>query len=193
MARVVYGGGGVTVEISGTLERTLREAVTAASKGLSAAIEALVDEVRDDAKQDWYDQVDERSGRSQESISSEIRLTPGKITGVVFSTEKTTYMIKRPGALSVKSSSKLANPQVYWEVRDYYRKNGRMPTGYTFARLDENGDPIGVRKVRPNPKASDGKNMWLENVKKPGKKRINQQISTIRKATKKAVKEATRG
>lgn len=193
MARVVYGGGGVTVAISGTLERTLREAVTAASKGLSDAIEALIDEVRDDAKQDWYEQVDKRTGQSQESISSEIRLTPGKITGVVFSTQKTTYMIKRPGALSVRSSRRLLDPQAYHEVRDFYRKNGKMPVGYTFARLDEDGNPVAVRKVVPNPKASDGRNMWLENIKKPGKKRIQQQIRNIEKAAKKAVKEASRG
>jgi hypothetical protein len=193
LARVVYGGGGVTVAVSGTLERTLRAAYTAATKGIATAIESIVDEVAEDARDDWYDQVDKRSGDSQESITSEMRITTDKVTGIVYATKKSTYMIKRPGPLSVKSSSRLANPQVYWEVRDFYRKNGQMPTGFTFARLDENGDPIGVRRIRPNPKASDGKNMWLENVKKPGKKRINQQISTIRKATKKAVKGATRG
>lgn len=179
--------------VSGTLERTLRAAYTAATKGISTAIEGIVDEVAEDARDDWYDQVDKRSGDSQESITSEMRITTDKVTGVVYATEKKTYMIKRPGPLSVKSSRKLSDPAEYWRVRDHYRQSKQMPVGYTFARLDENGDPIGVRKIRPNPKASDGKNMWLENVKKLGKKRINQQISTIRKATKKAVQEATRG
>jgi hypothetical protein len=41
MAKVVYGSGSVTVAVDGTLERTLREAVRAASRGIADSIEAL--------------------------------------------------------------------------------------------------------------------------------------------------------
>jgi hypothetical protein len=193
MARVVYGSGKVTVAVDGTLEQSLRAAFNAASKGLASGIEALVDEVAEDARQDWYDQVDKRSGDSQESIETEMRLTTDKVTGVVYATEKATYMIKRPGPLSVLSTRKLTQQSEYFEVRDYYRKNKAMPPGYRFAKLDENGDPVGVRAVRPNPKASDGKSMWQENVIKPGKKRARDSIRSIQRATKAALKGGRSG
>jgi len=192
MAKVVYGSGSVTVAVDGTLERTLREAVRAASRGIADSIEALVDEVSEDAKQDWYDQVDKRTGKSQASITPEMRITTDKVTGVVYASQKATYMIRRPGPLSMLSSRRVADPREYFEVRDYYRKNGRMPEGYTYARL-EDGDPVGVRKTRPNPKASDGKSMWTENVLKPGKKLITKNVRSIEKAAKKAVKGTSRG
>jgi hypothetical protein len=193
MAKVVYGSGSVTVAVDGTLERTLRDAVRAASRGIADSIEALVDEVSEDAKQDWYDQVDKRTGKSQASITPEMRITTDKVTGVVYASQKATYMIRRPGPLSTLSSRRVADPREYFEVRDYYRKNGRMPEGYTYARLDSAGDPVAVRKLRPNPKASDGKSMWTENVLKPGKKLITKNVRSIEKAAKKAVKGASRG
>jgi hypothetical protein len=192
MAKVVYGSGSVTVAVDGTLERTLREAVRAASRGIADSIEALVDEVSEDAKQDWYDQVDKRTGKSQASITPEMRITTDKVTGVVYASQKATYMIRRPGPLSTLSSRRVADPREYFEVRDYYRKNGRMPEGYTYARL-EDGDPVGVRKTRPNPKASDGKSMWVENVLKPGRKLVTKNVRSIEKAAKKAVKGVSRG
>jgi hypothetical protein len=67
-----------------------------------------------------------------------------------------------------------------------------MPEGYTYARL-EDGDPVGVRKTRPNPKASDGKSMWVENVLKPGRKLVTKNVRSIEKAAKKAVKGVSRG
>jgi hypothetical protein len=192
MAKVLYGSGSVTVAVDGTLERTLREAVRAASRGIADSIEALVDEVSEDAKQDWYDQVDKRTGKSQASITPEMRITTDKVTGVVYASQKATYMIRRPGPLSTLSSRRVADPREYFEVRDYYRKNGRMPEGYTYARL-EDGDPVGVRKTRPNPKASDGKSMWVENVLKPGRKLVTKNVRSIEKAAKKAVKGVSRG
>jgi hypothetical protein len=192
MVKVVYGSGSVTVAVDGTLERTLRDAVRAASRGIADSIEALVDEVSDDAKTDWYEQVDKRTGKSQASITPEMRITTDKVTGVVYATQKATYMIRRPGPLSTLSSRRVADPREYFEVRDYYRKNGRMPEGYTYARL-EDGDPVGVRKTRPNPKASDGKSMWVENVLKPGRKLVTKNVRSIEKAAKKAVKGVSRG
>lgn len=192
MARVVYGSGSVTVAVDGTLERTLRAAVDGATKGLATTIETLVDDVATDARGDWYDQVNKRTGKSEKSIDTEMRVTTDTVTGVVYADDKTTYMIRRPGPLSMLSPTSVLRNDEYAKVYAYVMENKQFPPGYK-GQIASDGHPYRVRRMRPNPKASDGKNMWQENVKKPGKKRITQQIGTIKKAAKKAVKDATRG
>ena len=192
MAKVVYGSGKVRVAVDGTLDRTIRAAVKAATHGLSDGIEALIDDVSADAKKAWYEQVDKRTGKSQSSITPEMRLTTDKVTGVVYATQKATYMIKRPGPLSMLSPTYVIPADEYGKVYAYVIKNGSFPPGYK-GLIASDGHPYRVRKLRPNPKASDGKNMWQQNVLRPGRKRIKASVRQIEKAAKKAVKGVSRG
>lgn len=193
MARIKVGTGRVSVEIGPELDRAIRSILTGAESGLEGEIEALVDKVRDDARAVWYDQVDERTGRSRESIEAELRVSPSAITGVVFATQKATYMIRRPGALSLKSTNRLADPSQYADLMSTFRETGRLPPGYIAERV-EDGRPTAIRREYVNPKASDGKNMWNENVLKPGRKLIRDKRKQIEKAVQaSAARRTARG
>ena len=192
MAKVTYGSGSVTVTLDGTLERTIRAAVQAASNGLADAIEQLIEGVANDARDGWYEQVDKRTGKSRESIDTELRITPTTITGVVLATQKATYMIRRPGPLSMLSPTYVIPADEYGKVYAYVIANKAFPPGYK-GLIATDGHPYRVRKLRPNPKASDGKSMWQENVMRPGRKQIKASVRMLEKAAKKAVKGVSRG
>lgn len=181
MARIKVGTGRVSVEIGPELDRAIRGILTGAESGLEGEIEALIDKVRDDARAVWYDQVDERTGRSRESIEAELRVSPSAITGVVFATQKATYMIRRPGPLSMRSTNRMARPEEYAGLMSTFRETGRLPPGYIAERI-EDGRPTAIRREYVNPKASDGKSMWVENVLKPGRKLIRDKRKQIEKA-----------
>lgn len=190
MARIKVGTGRVSVEIGPELDRAIRSILNGATTGLEVEVERIVDKVRDDARAVWYDQVDERTGRSRESIEAELRVSPTAITGVVFATQKATYMIRRPGALSLKSTSRIADPAQYADVMSTYRETGRLPPGYVATRV-EDGRPTAIRREYSNPKASDGKNMWTENVLKPGRKLIRDKRKQIEKAVQESAARRT--
>lgn len=190
MARIKVGTGRVSVEIGPELERAIRGILTGAESGLEGEIEALIDKVRDDARAIWYTQVDERTGRSRESIEAELRVSPSAITGVVFSTRKATYMIRRPGALSIKTTNRIAAANEYSRLMTEYRDTGRLPPGFIAERV-EDGRPTAIRREYSNPKASDGKNMWNENILKPGRKLIRDKRKSIEKAVQESAARRT--
>lgn len=187
MARLRVGTGSVSCDIGPELERALRRIENGTVKEILPILERWADETVRYAQDVWYEQVDERTGKSRDSITAEVRVSSDAITAVVFSTARNMHLIKRPGPLSTVTEYFIKDPRRYAEVCAYYRENGRLPDGYTAIRYVD-GQPVGIKRVKWNPKRSDGKQMWAENVKKPGTRSANLLVPTIQRAINRGVR-----
>lgn len=145
---------GVTVTLGPELEQLVRRTLGAAER---AAVEILEREgraVATAAERDWYDQVDRESGASGE-IRAVTTITPKSVRVDVGSTDRRTVKgkpvvvyVHRPFATSIVYEA--VSPAEFWKTPE--RMRGKFPT-----------------VKRPNPKASDGKYLLAELVKKPVK------------------------
>lgn len=178
MARIRGGNGTIGMDIDGNLEQYLRQVLRGASGGLAGEVEKIIDKVKIDAKAVWYDEVDRETGKSQDSIKSEIIITPTQIIGKVYATEKRTYMMMRPGPFSRIRKRPVNSDQEYWSLVAHWRLRGALPPNFTYKEI-ENGRPVGIFETILNPKASDGKNMWRLHVVQPGVKMAKQAVREL--------------
>lgn len=160
----------VTVD-SAKLDRILSELFALAVEEVSSTLVDIADDAEHNAEDKWYTQVRKQTGETGQLQTTLRRGTGDKLEAIVASaseTDKRTYMVHRPGALSMRRKKVLASE--YAEIMSYYRKNGTLPEGITARRIDEDGQPLALSRDVRNPLASDGKNLWSELGRKEGKK-----------------------
>ena len=142
----------------------------------------------------WYTQVRRRTGKTGKLQTELRRGTGDKLEAVVSSateTDKRTYLVHRPGPLSMRKKKVLASE--YAEIMSYFRKNGRLPEGIVARRIDDTGQPVQLSREVRNPLASDGKNLWNELGRKEGRKIILARADDLDAAMQRAADRLRQG
>jgi len=155
------------------LERTLDELVALAVAEVGRVLVDIADDAEVNAEGKWYTQVRRRTGTTGKLKTELRRGTGDKLEAVVGSatdTDKRTYLVHRPGPLSMRKKKVLSSE--YAEIMSFFRKNGRLPEGIVARRVDDTGQPVQLSREVRNPLASDGKNLWNELGRKEGTKLI---------------------
>lgn len=177
--RITVGRASTT--IGPELERALDRMISTTYAEIKREVEAIAADVTEHARAQWYDNVEERTGKTRAGIDYEMRLTPTSLRGVVFSSNKDTYYVKRRGPLSRLGKGVYA--EEFAEVMRYFRANGRVPDGYSFARVTKTRRPIGVVKLDPQGKyPRDGRNVWKVLVLDYGKRLVKERLPEIDRA-----------
>lgn len=160
-----YSDGGVTVTLDGGLEEWMRSLLSAAETETVRVIEDAADAEARKSEDAWYGPggVTRRTGRSGE-IKRVTIFSPGEVRVSVGSTDQridsqkkklTPLYVRRPGPLSL--IDKYVTQGEWWAW-----KEARKPVG----KAGSKGKSDWVIRV-PNPKASDGKFLMVELVRKP--------------------------
>jgi hypothetical protein len=188
------------VEIKFTsLEPAVQDIINNVYGAVIEVVELMSSETVMHAKNEWYKNVTEETGRSRAGIQYEMRLKGDYIVGVVLNDatnagSKYGYMIKRPKALSVKY--KRVELQEYRRLMSFYRDYGRLPPGYVAASMTDRlgrRRPTGIAKLEPNPKAADGRNLWQLLVKRGHKPIVKRHLRSLDKALQKVAKGSSDG
>lgn len=182
-----------------SLEPKIQDMINASYGAVIEVVELMSSETVMHAKNEWYKNVNEETGRSRAGIQYEMRLKGDYIIGVVLNNatnagSKYGYMIKRPKALSVKY--RRVELQEYRRLMSYYRDNGRLPAGYVAASMTDRlgrKRPVGISKLEPNPKAADGRNLWQLLVKRGHKPIVKRHLRSLDKALQKVAKGSSDG
>lgn len=167
-----YTNGSVTVSLSGEMEAFVDGLLKKAATASLVTARRLAEEVRDDAERQWYGvngvrKVTGKSGNIQvtESVNiqtGEVRVSVGSADDRVSGGKPVPVFIRRAGRLSLVKVE--VSHDRYWKTPKSMRANyhpipGRDPRTASGPFIYE-----------PNPKASDGRKMLNEFVKKPVKK-----------------------
>jgi hypothetical protein len=170
MSRSRYTSGNVTIELDGGLDKFVRGLLDAAEAETVRVLEAAGDEEAARAERDWYGSqgVTRRTGKSGDIVrtttfgNGEVRVSVGS-TDTRIDPDKgkrVPYYVRRPGPLSVVD--KKVTQGEWWAAK----KAGHPVRMY---------GPKGKRTYiveEPNPRASDGKYLVVELVRKPVNKRL---------------------
>jgi hypothetical protein len=173
------------------LSQTLSALVDAAVRELGATLVDIADDAEAYAEGKWYTQVRKRTGRTGTALETEQRVTGDQLTAVVLSREKVSYMVKRPGPLSVVTT--LLSTTEYAAAMRTFRLTGKLPPEVKVQKWSATGQPIGLYRTRRNPLASDGKNLWNELVRKDGKKLVEARVGDLDAALQRAANRIVRG
>lgn len=173
------------------VSKTLSALVDAAVRELGATLVDIADDAEAYAEGKWYTQVQRKSGRTGTALETEQRVRGDQLTAVVLSRDKVSYMVKRPGPLSVITT--LLSPSEYAAAMSEYRRTGKLPPEVKVQKWTSKGQPIGLYRTRRNQLASDGKNLWNELVRKDGKKIIEARVSDLDAALQRAANRIVRG
>ncbi len=173
--------GRASTTIGPELERALDRMISTTYAEVKREVEAIAADVTENARDNWYDNVQERTGKTRAGIDYEMRLTPTSLRGVVFSSNQATYMVRRRGPLSKLGRGVYA--EEFAEVMRVFRATGKVPEGYAFARVTRTRRPVGVIKLEPDGKyPRDGKNVWKVLVLDYGKRIIRERLDDIDRA-----------
>lgn len=166
---VRYTTGGVTVTLSGELAEWARAAVDEGERELVQQLVTIGDEEASKARGLWYQQVDRRTGKSGDIQSvlvlsdTEARVSVGSTDTRVAGRKPVPLWVHRPGPFSVKHRS---------------------------ATEAETTKGKGKRVTYPNPKASDGKFLVVELIRKPVRARFQVEIQNLGRALANAMRRA---
>jgi hypothetical protein len=151
-------------------------------------VEAIASDVTEHAQAEWYLNVTERTGKTGAGIDYEMRITPTHLRGVVFSTNKDTYYVRRPGPFST-IGRRVEGPE-FALVMQTYRATGQVPDGYTVGRYTRTRRPVGVFRLtaRDSMRPRDGKNLWKVVVLDYGRRLIRERLTEIDKALQAAAR-----
>lgn len=167
------------------VERVLDDLVDKCVKEIGALLVDIADDVEAHAEDNWYKQVRRRTGKTGTALETELRTRgPDRLEAVVASTNKASYMVHRPGPLSMRS--RRATAEEYSQMMSQYRRTGTLPEGVSMGRKDVDGQPILLRITTRNPLASDGKTLWSQLVIKDGKKMTSARAPEIGDAVQRA-------
>lgn len=183
MAVTRFKSGDVTLTLSGDLEAIVRNAVRQVSGGLLDAMEAAAAEVADEARSDWYsaeEGVTRRSGRSG-VLDVVTTVTEAEVRVSLGSTAEYAHLVRRPGALSTAVEE--ITEGEYFGLKRAKRACFRART----TRPREGIEAGKFYKIIHNPKASDGKSLVVELVRKPMRARIGALSPQIRTAIQERV------
>lgn len=170
-AAIRVSAGGATVEVGPELGQFIEGVLDAAAGTLRTALEQAVVDLATAAEGAWYDQVSRRTGQSGQ-LETGMVLTETEIRATVRSTDPrraknglpVVYYVHRPGPTSTIKTS--LTREEYSELMRALRAGRTMPSNLVAAEM-VGGRPLGVSRVRPNPKASDGKYLVPELLTKP--------------------------
>ena len=180
---ITVSQGGATVSISGEMEAMLKRLVGRCETSTVRECRRIGEEVASEARASWYgsDGVTKRTGKSGqiravESIDlarGEVRVSVGSIdTRTAGKTAKPVPVyVHRPGRVSL---IEVPVDRTRWMATT---KSLRVPIAFAAS-----GDPLYRIKVA-NPKASDGKFLLTETVKKPVRARIKAVAEAIARDT----------
>lgn len=200
----------VGIVIGPELDRDLEAFIRSVAGEVIDAVEVIVKESRDYAYNHWYDDVNKRTGKSQEGLKYKVTLKGDTIKGVVYNDalklakrrdrgfteaaqEKYGYFVHRPRAFS-KVARSVPMPE-YRMLMSHFRRYKALPEGYVAAAfVDSKGRrrPVGIAKIEPNPKAGDGKRLWQALVITPSKKVVDKHTAQLDAAISAVGKRITR-
>jgi hypothetical protein len=180
--------GRASVSIGPELERALDRMISTTYAEIKREVEAIASDVTEHAQAEWYLNVTERTGRTGAGIDYEMRITPTHLRGVVFSTNKDTYYVRRPGPFST-IGRRVDGPE-FANVMQTYRATGQVPDGYTVGRYTRTRRPVGVFRLvaRDSTRPRDGKNLWKVVVLDYGRPVIRERLTQIDKALQAAAR-----
>ena len=168
-----YKSGDVTVTLDGGLEAFVRKALEAAGGETLRIMEAAGTELATKARSDWYggDGVTKRTGSSGDIVDvttvsdREVRVSIGSTD-----LKKAKY-VHRPGRLSTRDVE--ITDSEYWAAK---RAGGtEAQTVFRARKAGKAGSGIEVGRYyrsESNPKASDGKFLLAEFIRKPAAAKI---------------------
>ncbi len=144
-------------------------------------VEHITADVTNHARDEWYRNVTERTGKTGGGIDYEMRLTPTALRGVVFSHAKDTYYVRRPGPFS-KLGLRVSDEE-YARVMSEYRTSGTIPPGYSVQRWTRTRRAVGVFRINPPAgRTYDGKNLWKVLVTDYSRIVVRERLPEIEKA-----------
>lgn len=210
--RITVGRASTT--IGPELDRAVDQLIRDLAGDVVDVVEGIAEDLAENARKKWYDNVTERTGRSGRGNDYRLEVRGDAIKGVVFNDAKQgmkdlktqgmmrrqwieanyAYYVHRPGPFSTQLQR--LNMDEYREVMRYYRANGRIPEGMVAqAMTDRLGRkrPVGVSKTVPNPERYDGKNLWKLLVLDPSKQAIKVSLSALDKAMTASGKRFAKG
>lgn len=192
MKPIVVRSGNVTVTVSGELEAKLQQVFDTAYRGIRETLDGLGDKLVTDAEAAWYTQVQRRTGETGD-LEHVMQLAEDELQVVVKAERtKATYMVQRPGPLS--QIVHRASDEEYARAMSQYRRTGQLPKEWTQLGVKfSQGRPTRLKRSTPNPLASDGKNMWQENVRKPGTKQAQDMVQHGSEALAEYMRRNARG
>lgn len=173
--------GRASVVIGPELERAINVMLSTTYAEVKREIEHITADVTDHARDEWYKNVTERTGKTGGGIDYEMRLTPTSLKGVVFSTTKDTYYVRRPGPFS-KLGLRVSDEE-FARVMSHYRATGTIPPGYSVQRFTRTRSAVGVFRINPPAgRIYDGKNLWKVLVTDYSRVVIRERMAEIEKA-----------
>ena len=181
--------GRASVTIGPELEAALDRMISTTYVEIKREVESITSDVTDHARGEWYDNVTRRTGKTGGGIDYEMRLTPTKLRGVVFSNTKDTYYVHRPGPFS--RLLKRLNDAEYRDLMAYWRRNGTLPPEYVAESMTDRlgrRRPVRVSKRIDNPQSYDGKNLWKILVLDYGKRLVKMRLLDIDRALQTAAR-----
>lgn len=174
-----------TTRLSADLDRLVRDAIAE----VRAVVVDVADDVEDHAEGTWYTQVRRRTGKTGTALETESRTRGTVIEAVVLSRDKRSYVVRRPGPLSVLSIG--LTREEYSEAMSLYRRTGQLPAGVE-ARKYIQGQPVGLQRTQRNPLASDGKTLWSQLVIRDGRKMTLSRAGDVDQAIQRAADKLRR-
>lgn len=178
MAQLRVSSGIATVTLDGGLDRFVRGLIDRTETAVIRQTREAAVEVARDASAAWYgpNGVKRRTGRSGQIVVREtVNLTDGTITISVGSADTRTAG-RKPVPVYVHRPTRTSTIQVQVTPDEWYAAPQSMRAPW---RPGPGGKVPYLH--RPNPKASDGKHLLGELVKKPMKKRIRRLSREIAK------------
>lgn len=183
MGTTRYTDGNVTITLDDGLERWCRAILDEAQREMVGQAEALAQEVASAAQGQWYDQVQKRTGKSGDitvvttfdAARDTVRVTVGSTDTRLTKGKPVAVLVHRPTALS----------EVMTEItrREYNeaRAAGRAKEVVHARRGDKARGIVAGKFYRftHNPKASDGKNLMVELIRKPFTLRLKKAIPNM--------------
>lgn len=188
-----YTEGGVTITLDGGLEDFVRRALSAASAETVRVMEAAAQEVAEKARADWYAPgtgVEKDTGKSGDiqvvtTVSSdEVRVSVGSTDTELVNGKPRAVYIHRPNRLTLVK--KQVTVEEYWKTPKAQRANFHpLPADPKHHRPADSGTGPWIWVV--NPKASDGKFLLTELVRKPMRAKVRTITPEIAKAIAKKI------
>jgi len=174
-----------TTQLSADLDRLVRDAIAE----VRAVVVDVADDVEEYAEGKWYTQVRRRTGETGAALETESRTRGTVIEAVVLSRDKRSYVVHRPGPLSVLSVG--LTREEYSEAMSLYRRTGQLPAGVEVRKY-LGGQPVGLTRTRRNPLASDGKTLWSQLVLRDGSKLTLSRAGDVDRAIQRAADKLRR-
>lgn len=206
--KITVGSASVTLgpELDEAIDRLIRES----AGEVVSTLESIGDELRHNARTEWYKNVEEQTGRSGRGTDYRLEATSDRLRLVVFNDAKSygkgkhtgwkvreftyAYYVHRPGPFSQRL--KQLNDEEYSRLMQFWRRNKSVPEGIVVrAMQDKKGRrrPIGAAKAVDNPDQWDGKNLWKLLVLDVSKKVIASRLVALDKALSTAGKRLAKG